>query len=460
MLKILAKWMGMKDLENRDDAEVRTVFLMLIMLVFLKMDFMLMVPSVPLIMGEFGKTEADVGLIGSMFIFTGAIIALIWGYLADSYERKYLVIFTIVIGEIPCLLTGYVRTYQELFIIRSLTGLGIGGIMPLIFSMIGDVVSERERTTAAAWVGLAEGLGQAGGMLLSGNLSESPITFLGASGWRLPFVIAAIPNFFIVPIFWLACREPVRGGGEIELKKYLEMGREYTRRIKLGDYISILKNRTNLYFFLQSIPGTVGWGVLPNWIIAYYVMEKKVPISLATNLMFILGLGMIMGGFFGGIIGNKLHAINKKYSPILCGVTTLLAVVFFFLVLHYPLPPIVVNVAQMTGPLLLGIVAGFLVTITSSNVRAMVLNVNPPENRGAIMSLFSLTDSVGIGLGPLLGGIMIVRMGYVSAMDFATLCWIPCGMIFLFLLTPQYPRDAARLDAVMKERAMEMEKKY
>ena len=151
MLGRLAEMMGMQDLENRDAAQVRTLFLVLIMAVFLTADAMLIAPNVKLIMSEFGKSEAEIGLISSIFIFFGAGVALLWGYFTDSYNRKRLVVFTIILGEIPCLLTGYVETYQQLLIVRSLTGLGIGGLLPIIYSMIGDLVSDKERSIAAAW---------------------------------------------------------------------------------------------------------------------------------------------------------------------------------------------------------------------------------------------------------------------------------------------------------------------
>jgi len=458
MLIRIAMWMGLKELKGRDPSEVRTVFLLLFMSVFLTADTMLIAPNVKLMMVEFNRGEAAIGLISSIFIFFGAIIALLWGYFADRYQRKYFVVATIVLGEVPCLLTGYVRTYEELLAVRVLTGLGIGGMMPLIFSMVGDLVSDRERSTAAAWIGLAEGVGMAAGMLVAGNLGESSFTFLGASGWRLPFVLAALPNFALAPVFWLTCSEPARGAGEKSIRKELDIGLEYTRRIKLSDYIIIFKNRTNLYFFLQSIPGTVGWGVLPYWVITFYAKDKDVPISMATNLSILIGLGMILGGFVGGIVGNRLHKRNRKYLPLLCGVTTLMAVVFFFIMIHYPLPGSP-TAADMAGPLAVGVIGGFFVTITSSNIRAIVLNVNPPENRGAMMSLFTLTDSLGKGAGPYIGGLMIGAWGYMWTMDIATLCWVPCALVILLLMTPQYPRDAERLDNIMRDRAVEMEKR-
>jgi len=455
MLIRLAQLMGMKDMDKQDPAEMRTLFIMLIMSVFLTADTMLISPNVKLIMEEFGKSEAEVGLISSIFIFFGAAITLVWGYFTDRYNRKILVALIIVLGEIPCLLTGYVDSYEQLLIVRSLTGLGIGGMMPLIFSMIGDLVSDKERSTAAAWIGLAEGLGLISGVLLAGNLGGSDIEFLGSTGWRLSFVIAALPNFLLVPIFLITCKEPLRGGGESAIKKELDRGHSYLRRIKPADYITIFKKRTNLYFFLQSIPGTIGWGVLPYWLITYYAVEKGVKIADATNLSILVGLGMIVGGFFGGMSGNWLHRKKKSYLPIYCGITTILGMGMFYVMIHYPMvsDP---TISDMIGPMVTGSIAGFFITITSSNIRAIVLNVNPPENRGAMMSLFTLTDSIGKGIGPVFGGVLIGVMGYTRMMDFAAACWLPCALVLIFLMAPVYPKEVKALTQLMENRADDM----
>lgn len=457
MLNRLAKMMGMKGLVERDPAEVRTVFLLMFMYTFLVADTMLLFPAVKPIMDEFGRDEADVGLISSIFIILGAGVALPWGYLADRYPRKALVAFTIVIGEIPCLLTGYVKTYEQLLWVRALTGLGIGGILPLIYSMLGDLVSEKERSTASAWTGLAEGVGTAAGMLIAGNLATSSFTLLGATGWRLPFVLVALPNFFLIPIFWFTCREPTRGAGEKSIVEEIERGLEYKHRIKPSDYITIFRNRTNLLAFLQGVPGTIGWGVLPAWIITFYNVKKGVPISMATNLMLLVGLGMIAGGLAGGIWGDRLHRRDKKLLPMFCGITTFVGIAFFYVMFHYPVKNSP-GFLEMIGPLAIGIIAGVFITMTSSNVRAIVLNVNPPENRGAMMSLFSVTDSIGKGIGPYLGGVMIGVFGYVLTMDLATAFWVPCALVFLLPMTRQYPRDAVSLENLMAERARQMEK--
>jgi MFS family permease len=86
----------------------------------------------------------------------------------------------------------------------------------------------------------------------------------------------------------------------------------------------------------------------------------------------------------------------------------------------------------------------------------MLMDVNPPENRGTLFSIFNLTDSIGRGVGPVLGGYMAVNYGLFFTMNVATLFWIPCGVLVLVLLRFA-PAEMDRLRSEMQQRAETLE---
>jgi len=49
------------------------------------------------------------------------------------------------------------------------------------------------------------------------------------------------------------------------------------------------------------------------------------------------------------------------------------------------------------------------------NVRAMVVNVNAPGERGTAFGVFNLTDDLGKGLGPVMTSLLIARLGRAGA---------------------------------------------
>jgi MFS-type transporter involved in bile tolerance (Atg22 family) len=112
--------------------------------------------------------------------------------------------------------------------------------------------------------------------------------------------------------------------------------------------------------------------------------------------------------------------------------------------------------AGLAAPAALGFFGGMIATVPSSNVKAVLINVNPPENRGTIFSLFNLADDLGKGVAPwLIGSVLAVQFGRVLSYNIAMLMWLVCAAAWAGLIVV-FPRDVERLEAMMRERASGM----
>jgi len=89
-----------------------------------------------------------------------------------------------------------------------------------------------------------------------------------------------------------------------------------------------------------------------------------------------------------------------------------------------------------------------------ANVPAMIMNVNRPEHRGTVFSLLNITGSLGTGLGPAVGGVLI-PLGYLFMMNSAITWWLPCG-ILLFVAARYIIGDREKLRGFLEEQAGEM----
>jgi MFS family permease len=428
-----------------------TLALLVLMSVFLLADQNVINPIIDAMELEYGVGKAAIGFLGSAFFILGAIISLFFGYFTDKFSRKWLLAGVVLIGEIPCFLTGveaFTQTYSQILFLRILTGIGVGGIFPLTFSLIGDYFTEEQRPVANAWVGVAWAIGQILGQGLSGYLATT-------LGWRASFMLVAAPNFILVPLFLLVAREPKRGQVEKNLKDLIGSGAEYLERIRPKDLGLIFTNRTNLIMFLQGIPGCIPWGVLPFFLQNFYMQEKGFSRELTTTLILIFGIGATIGGFIGGYFGERIYKKNHRLLPKFLGLVICLGTIpwFILLALRFPANP---GVTEFTIPAILGFLAGFTVTIPSANVKAILMNVNPPERRGSVFAIFNLTDNLGKGLGPFIGGWLIQAFSYSFAMNFSVLAWIPCGLIFL-LATRTIEEDIKRLYRYLNEKAKHMQ---
>lgn len=421
-----------------------------------------------LVTAEFNRfCDSIAGHASLWFWLLGGAVALLVGYLTDKFPRKILLFVTILIGEIPCFLTGLVRTEGEFIFMRALTGIGIGAVLPLTYSILGDLFSSKSRATAVAWVGLSTGMGIAVGQLFAGFAGPNPDLT-----WRFPFMAVAVPNLFLAFIFLGVAKEPGRGSSEHELKSAIDAGAEYVERIQLSDLKKIFSNKTNVLVFLQGIPGTVPWGFFFTYLVDFYHSNKGYTVQDATLLITMFGGGAILGGFLGGLAGNKLYNKNPAYLPALCGVTTLTGMIPIFFIVNWKPADIskwetalhllgglhVTDFGELMLPIVIGFVGGAIVTVTGGNVKAVLMDVNVPENRGTIFSIFNLADDLGKGLGPfVIGSILAVLFGRVLAYNIAVGMWIFCGVIWLFLIKI-FPKDEEALKKILAMRAQSLKR--
>lgn len=190
----------------------------------LSADQNLMSPSLSAIASEFGMSDEDKdrllgGYISAIFFAVGAPAALAAGYLADRIHRPALMALVVALGEGPCLFTPLVRGYRGLLAVRTLTGLAVGGVPPLLYSLVGDLWPPRHRAKATATVQVALGGGLALGQVVAG--------FLGPMwGWRAPFVVVAAPSVGVAVLMLLTCPDPPRGGVEDAVVEVLEVEAE------------------------------------------------------------------------------------------------------------------------------------------------------------------------------------------------------------------------------------------
>lgn len=85
-----------------------------------------------------------------------------------------------VAGEGPCLATYFVTEYWQLLMLRVMTGISMGGTIPLVYSLVGDLFHLHQRAAVAAGIQVATGAGLAAGQSISGFVGELPFLLFQA----------------------------------------------------------------------------------------------------------------------------------------------------------------------------------------------------------------------------------------------------------------------------------------
>lgn len=82
-----------------------------------------------------------------------------------------------VIGEAPCIATYWVRHFWQLLLLRLMTGISLGGILPLTLSLLGDLYPANQRAYVAALVQVSTGFGMAVGQMIAGFVGDPLLLF-------------------------------------------------------------------------------------------------------------------------------------------------------------------------------------------------------------------------------------------------------------------------------------------
>ena len=452
-----------------------TVSLLSLTTMLLFADQNLMAPNLTQIADDFGFNEAERdqklgGNVALAFFVVGGAASLLVGALTDrpdlGIKRRDLYATVVVVGEGACAATALASEYWHLLLLRALTGFSVGGALPLLFSMFGDLFPPAHRTHVSAVVGAAMGLG----VILGQEIAAAVGT---KYGWRAPFAVVGLPAVACALALRGLTDEPERGAAEPCRRPAgagagrtgtdgssdgagagvgADVGKKDNEKLRLviADSASssrlspaaaaaaaspppasalakmrvLLRTKTVCLIYLQGIPGCVPWGVINVYLNDYLSQQKGLSVAQATSLLVAFGAGSVGGGILGGLWGQALYNRDKRWQPLLMGAsTTLGAAPMMWLIAAPPGQPF--NTVML--PLFLA--SGAVVSITGANVRAVLLNVTAPEVRGWAFSVFNLMDDLGKGVGPVLVSSLIAVYGRETTFVAAMLAWVPCGLL-------------------------------
>jgi DHA1 family multidrug resistance protein-like MFS transporter len=155
----------------------RTLYIMFFAQLMTGVGFSSIFPFLPLYVQELGSTtglsiELLAGLVYSMQAFSMMITSPIWGTLADRYGRKMMVERAMFGSAIVLLLMAFVRSAEELILLRTVQGL-VTGVVGAANAL---VASEAPRERSGYAMGLLQmglGTGIAFGPMIGGALADA-----------------------------------------------------------------------------------------------------------------------------------------------------------------------------------------------------------------------------------------------------------------------------------------------
>jgi EmrB/QacA subfamily drug resistance transporter len=152
--------------------EVRTILMSLMLTMFLAaLDQTIVATALPTIGRQF-RDVSSLSWVITAYLLASTAVAPVFGTLSDIYGRRAMIITAMSLFISGSILCAVAPNMPVLILARGLQGLGGGGILPIVQTVIADVVTPRERGQYQAYfsgVWMAAGIG---GPILGGVFAE------------------------------------------------------------------------------------------------------------------------------------------------------------------------------------------------------------------------------------------------------------------------------------------------
>lgn len=324
---------------------------------------------------ELGISDAQVGVLAAAIAMSWAAGTFCFGALADRVGYRVVFIPMVLAFSAASIASGFVRTFNELLIVRLLMGAAEGPCWS-IMNVIVQRASHPSRRGAN--VGFVVSAASVIGLAVAPVLTTQ---VAGTFGWRAAFAVAGVPGLLLAAAIWRFVEEP-------------ERDRQMAHRAFIWRDVLDLMRQRSIRVCAIGAGGFIGWLTLTNAFAPLYI--TKVAGRDGATAGFLLGAAGL-GSFIVGIVVSRISDRAGRRATLLFSSAICLASPFLFLI----------------GPLYdrLWLLAGLLfLSQAGQAIAALMISVVPSESvpfrlgASAIGFVTLAGELIGATLLPWIGG--------------------------------------------------------
>jgi benzoate transport len=374
----------------------------------------------PQISAEWHLTGTQLGLLLSAGLFGMAGGSVFVAPAADRFGRRLLILLCLPTIAIGMLCSAFAQDTTQLVVLRLITGIGIGGILPSINVITSEFANNRWRNTAISLEVSGYPIGATLGGLAAGGL-------LAHFGWRSVFLFGGLLTAALVPLVmkglpesidFLVTRQPANALKKLNVVLG-KMGRSSILDLPTVDQTSRSTQRSwtaivSGPLIARTIALCVSW--LLVMFSVYFVLSWTPKLIVAAGMTAQQGLraGILLnvGGIFGGTLFG-LFALKFRTRLLLRGYFIFTAALFTCLGLY---------IGSATYSLVLAVIGGAGAFGCMVGMYALTPVLYPPECRNTAMGWAIGVGRLGAVIAPIAAGALVDRS------------WAPAGIYCLFAL--------------------------
>jgi MFS family permease len=368
------------------------------------------IPIIPMLRTHLGITDSQLGSLQTSLLVVLAVGSIPFGFLADRFSRKSIIVFGIVCWSLASLAGGFAGSFLFLLIARAFVGIGEAAYAPAAQSMISGAFPVEKRASAQAIFASGMLLGGAAGQAFGGLISPR-------YGWQAAlFVIAAVGFIPVIAVFSL--QEPPRGPCSEVVP--------IRRLLTVPAFLAMIAGGICITFSCVSI---LTWGV--DFAVAY----KDFSLRQASVWLAVIGsVCSLCGVLFGGFVADRLQRRFTFGRIIAIAVGFLLAAPFVLLAIQTDERMLVLASLAL---------ASFFMSWYHGPVTAVIHDMMPRRAHATSIGVYMFVTQLVGAFGPQLVG----RISDLRDMQFAlqiAAAVMVLGGLLMFLVIHFIRRDGLR----------------
>ena len=340
----------------------------------------------PQIEADIGLTDTEAGiLMGGIFAVCYAIAGVPLARLADRYVRKTFIAGALLFWSVLTGLMGFVGSFVQMALIRVGVGIGEAICIPCSHSLISDYVPVERRASAFALHSAGSVVGITASLMVGG--------YLGALiGWRMTFMVMAIPGILVGLLIFLVMREPPRG--------YSDGATGLVEQPRLPDVVRhLVTKRTYLLVVLGVCFGMLVEFGTNQWLPSFYVRQYGMTLDqVGLKYGLAVAVGGVPGSILGGLLTDRLIKIDLRWMLWLPSLLYLLAI---------PVGLAMLGAESADAALMINAAYAFLIMATNGPFWSAVFILVPSSMRATTSAITLMIGGiVGLAMGPVLVGLI------------------------------------------------------
>lgn len=396
----------------------------------------------PSLSKEWGLAPGALGPAFGAALFGMMIGALAFGALADHFGRKWLVFVGIVVFGIGSIAVTFTNNLNELLVVRFLTGLGLGGVLPSGISLTGEYVSKERRALTIMLMFALAGVGVAMGALVSSMLIpmygwRSVLWFGGLAPLALALtVILGLPESLSFLVAKRADNAKVRAIlSKIDPTAQFAKDATFVLEEEGGSGLLVL----HLFRNGRALVTSLLWVVFFMSLLEFYFMQLWLP-----TLIHEAGLGVE-----AAVAVSSVLQIGGALGTIVLGLGVDRIGFYKVLVPTYLLACVVIVAVGWAGASLILLVPALFLTGAcviggQIGINALAANFYPTFIRSTGVGWALGIGRIGSIVGPVVGGLMLASQWSAQALFYASAVPPLCSAVVMVIIAAIYNRRPSR----------------